>query len=320
MLSTNPTELENRSRGTLLPTSDLRTCRIHRSAPLGRSSRGSTPVGHSRLCLRSRGSAPVSRGLRCWSHWHCSVLASRSAVHSWRWSLGGLAGRLCLLELLLSLLGVAVEEEVHHHIPGLARDGSAKAPHLASEHPVKQTNRVAGLVVGWDSDVDEPQRRVGIAECNDWNVHIRGLTDGLVVCAGIGENEQARLLVVLLDLVGEATRGEAASNVLSTSVLGIFEHSTLTIWAGRNHAHISWVLDGHDDTSSEHHLLPGLGEVDDVHTVRTTLECVSLHLKVDVLGTEMHLAGEHLLDVIFSVGEVDGHCRQICGLQQKPPC
>merc|ERR1712159_925437 len=108
-----------------------------------------------------------------------------------------------LLELLLSLLRIPVEEEVDHNIPRLARDRSAETEDLTSKHPVQETDRVASLVVSRDCNIDESQRRVGIAESDDWDVHIRRLTNRLVVGARIGEDQQTRLHVLLLDLVSE---------------------------------------------------------------------------------------------------------------------
>merc|ERR1712182_79586 len=96
---------------------------------------------------------------------------------------------------------------------------------LHEQHPVQETNGEAGLVVCWDRDIHKSQRRVGVAESNDWDVHIRRLANWLVVSAWVCQNKQAGLHEFLLDLVSEAS-----SNVLGTSVLGIFEHSTLAIW------------------------------------------------------------------------------------------
>ena len=39
----------------------------------------------------------------------------------------------------------------------------------------------------------------------------------------------------------------------------------------------------------------------------TTLEGVLLHLEIYVLGTEVNLAREHLLDIFLCVRQIDGH-------------
>ena len=48
---------------------------------------------------------------------------------------------------------------------------------------------------------------VGVAEGDDGDVHVGRLLDRLVVGAGVGHNQQARLLKPLLDLVGEGACG-----------------------------------------------------------------------------------------------------------------
>lgn len=75
----------------------------------------------------------------------------------------------------------------------------------AGEQVVEDSNGVLGLVVGWDGHVHIGHAGVGVAEGDGWDVHVSGLLDGLVVCAGVSHNQQAGLLEVLLDLVGEGT-------------------------------------------------------------------------------------------------------------------
>lgn len=51
-----------------------------------------------------------------------------------------------------------------------------------------------GLVVGGDGNIDELQRRVGIAESDDWDVDVAGLSDSLVVDSGVGDDDESGLL------------------------------------------------------------------------------------------------------------------------------
>jgi len=241
-----------------LPASDLRGSGIGRSTPLGGSRGSGTPVTASRSSDRGGSWSGTPLGLGSW--WSGEVGWSGVGVG------GGLTGGGGLLELLLGLLRITVEEEVDDNVPRLAGDGATKAEDLTGEHPVHETDGVAGLVVGWDGNVDETEWGVGITESDDWDVHVTGLTDWLVVGARVGEHEKTWLLEVRLDLIGESTRGETSSNVGGAGVLGVLEHGTLTVWTGRDDTDISWVLDGHDDAGSEHELLPGLGEVDHVDT------------------------------------------------------
>lgn len=60
-----------------------------------------------------------------------------------------------------------------------------------------------GLVVGWDGNIDELQRRVGIAESDDWNVDVAGLSDSLVVDSGVGNDNESGLLEGSGNVIGE---------------------------------------------------------------------------------------------------------------------
>lgn len=72
--------------------------------------------------------------------------------------------------------------------------GSTETEDLAGEEPPDETYRVSGLVVGGDGNVDEFEGGIGIAECDDGDVDVRGFTDGLVVDARVGDDDETRLL------------------------------------------------------------------------------------------------------------------------------
>jgi hypothetical protein len=97
---------------------------------------------------------------------------------------------------------------------------------------------VLTLVVGRDGDVHIGDGRVGIAKGNRGDVHVSSLLDGLVVSARVGHNQQAGLLEVLLDLIGERSWGVSTSQGLSTKILGELIDCTLTIGASRDKADI----------------------------------------------------------------------------------
>lgn len=109
------------------------------------------------------------------------------------------------------------EEHVDHDGPrvGSAGDGAAETEDLAGKEPPDETDRVLRLVVGGDGNVDVAEGGVGVAEGNDGDVHVGRLTDGLVVNAGVGDDDEARLLVRPGDLVGEGSGGEAAGDLES---------------------------------------------------------------------------------------------------------
>ena len=171
-----------------------------------------------------------------------------------------------VLLLLLDLLRVAVEEHVDHDVPSIGSTGdrAAKAEDLAGKEPPGKTDRVTGLVVDGNSDVDELEGRVGVAEGDDGDVDVGRLTDSLVVDAGVGHDDETRLLERAGDVVREATRGETTSDGLGTSVGSVLEDGTVAVWAGGDDTDVIGVFNGGDDTSSKNELLPGLANVDDV--------------------------------------------------------
>ena len=70
---------------------------------------------------------------------------------------------------------------------------------------------------------------------------------------------------------------------------------------------VGGVLDGGDGAGGEHHLLPGLLDVDDVDAVGALLEDVLLHRRLGVLGADVGRGGQHLGDVglLETQGQVD---------------
>ena len=117
---------------------------------------------------------------------------------------------------------------------------SASAQHLPGQHPPHQANAVGALVVAGHGDVDELGRRVDIAQSHDGDVGVGGFSHWLVVSPsdgeksrvegnrketrvvemfsnnyakpGVADKKQPWLPESCLDLVGEGSRGETASN------------------------------------------------------------------------------------------------------------
>lgn len=117
---------------------------------------------------------------------------------------------------------------------------------------------MTALVIGRDSHINELSRRVGIAERKDGDVDVRSFLDSLGIGARIGDNDEAGFLERSGDVVGEVTRSETTSNSDGTCVSGELEDSTLTVWAGRDHANIGWVVNCDDDAGCQNDLLPGV--------------------------------------------------------------
>lgn len=115
---------------------------------------------------------------------------------------------------------------------------------------------MATLVVGGDGDVDVLGGGVGVAEGNDGDVNVRGLLDGLGVGAGVGDDDQARLLEGAGDVVGEATGGEATGDGGGAGVRGELEDGALAVGTGRDDANVGRVVNTDNDAGGEDNLLP----------------------------------------------------------------
>ena len=80
------------------------------------------------------------------------------------------------------------------------------------KEPPHEADALGALVVAGHSDVDELGGRVDIGECNNGDVGVGSLGDGLMVAPGVGDEEEPWLPEGSLDLIGEGARGEAASD------------------------------------------------------------------------------------------------------------
>ena len=78
---------------------------------------------------------------------------------------------------------------------------------------------------------------------------------------------------------------------LSSKYSSFEEHSQLLLKVPDTYENISGVGDGSDDSGSNHELLPGLGEVDDVDALVVALEHVGGHQAGAVLSTDLDLKG-----------------------------
>jgi len=203
-----------------------------------------------------------------------------------------------------------MDEDVDRDVPWLGtRDLIAETKHFAAEQPVHEGNGVLSLVVARNGDVDVVERAISVGEGNYGDVTIGGFIQRLVVLKRVGDDQQARLLELVLNVVRESTGSEAAGNWGSLGVGGILEDGTLGEWGGSGalngaDGNISGIFDGDDDSSSQNELLPGLSDVDDMNTVfGTSLEYIASHVGVAVAGAEVDLAGKHLAGVFFGQGQ-----------------
>jgi len=204
-----------------------------------------------------------------------------------------------LFLLLLLLIRVTIEEEIDHDVPRLfALELALDAKDFAGKKPVHQTDGGAALVVAGDGNIDVAERTVSAAKSNDGEVAVGSLSNSLVVHARVSHDEKTGLAETLLDLVGEGTRSETASDSLNAKISGELEDSTLTIRTLRNDNDVLGVLDASDDTGSKDQLLPGGLKVDDVNTISTGLENVGSHARIHVDSTDVRLTSKQHLHVL----------------------
>ena len=203
---------------------------------------------------------------------------------------GFLLSFLGFLLLALELFRVSPEERVDHDIPGgSSLEGSSQVEDFTSQKIVDQGDGLLASVVAWDSDIDVLKWRVGVAESDARDVGIRSLLDGLAISLGISDNQESWLHELAGDLVGEGTWGPSLSNGLSTSVMSELHHSSRTKRSLRANDDVLGILNGSDNSGSNHQLLPGLTEVDDVDVVVTLLVDITLHSEVNISGTNVGL-------------------------------
>ena len=155
-------------------------------------------------------------------------------------------------------LRITVEVQINHNIPLslTVGNGATQTQNLTRQHPPDQANSMATFVVGWDSNIDELGRGVGIAEGNDGNVDVGSLLDSLGVGAGISDDDEAGFLEGAGDVVGEVTGGETTCDGDGSGVCGELQDSALAIGTGGDDADIGWVVNGGDDAGCENNLLP----------------------------------------------------------------
>ena len=131
----------------------------------------------------------------------------------------------------------SLKVNTYGHIPA---DGAPQPQHLPGQEPPHEANALGALVVAGHGDVDELGRRVDIAQSHDGDVGIGGFSHWLVVSPsdgeksrvegnrketrvvemfsnnyakpGVADKKQPWLPESCLDLVGEGSRGETASN------------------------------------------------------------------------------------------------------------
>merc|ERR1719312_382423 len=271
-----------------------------------------------RSCSRYRSSCNSLGSWDCWSSHGLAIsgpILNRSALLATPVLLGGssellgssllgLSSLLPLTLLLLSLFRITVEEQIRHHLPRhVPRDRTPEPKNLPGQEPPHETDGWRRLVVAGNSHVNELCGRVHVAESYNGDVGVAGLGDGLMVGPGVADDKKPGLPEGGLDLISEGTGSEPSSNGTGSNVPCKLEYSSLGIGPTGHHEHISRILDGSNSPGSQHQLLPGLLQVDDVDTIGLLLEDVLLHRGLGVVGPNVGGSGQHFGDVILSNSE-----------------
>ena len=89
------------------------------------------------------------------------------------------------------------------------------------------TSLVSYLVVARNSNINMTQRRVGVTQGNDGDVHIGSLSYRLVIYSWVSNQQETGLTEGCLDLVSEGTWGETSSNWGSSGVMSKLQDGTL---------------------------------------------------------------------------------------------
>jgi len=108
-----------------------------------------------------------------------------------------------------------------------------------------------------------------------------------MVGSWVTDNDESWLLELLGVLIGKTSWGPFSTKVRGLGVSGELENSSLSILSVGDNKDISWVVNGGDDSSGNHELLPGLGDVKVMDTLLISGVDVWLHGLGGVLGTNM---------------------------------
>jgi len=85
-----------------------------------------------------------------------------------------------------------VHEEINHDFPFLVTgDVSSELEDFAGKEPEAVSNGVSSLVVCWDGNIDVGEVVVTISKSDDGDVHVRCFSDGLVVKAGVADDDES---------------------------------------------------------------------------------------------------------------------------------
>lgn len=210
-----------------------------------------------------------------------------------------------LLSLGKFLFNISVVEKIDEFFPFLVLlQLSSENLNFSGQHPVDHGDRVGGSVVAWDGNINEVEWGVRITESDAWDVDVGSLNNSLLITDGISNDQQSGFLEDLGVLVGQGTWGPSRGRGGDGSdELGELEDGSLSGNSGGNDDDVLWVLDGSDGSSSELDLLPGLLEVEDVDSFLVLVGDESLHVEVQVLGSDVAIGLQQSKEVLLFLGD-----------------
>ena len=113
-------------------------------------------------------------------------------------------------------------------------DITAELEGLTSEEPEDIGNGVTSLVVGGDGNVNPVERGVRVSQGDDGDVHVRSLSQALVVKTGVAHDDESGFKELLGVLIGQSSGDPFATEVVSTGIGGELEDSALSVLARGN--------------------------------------------------------------------------------------
>lgn len=89
----------------------------------------------------------------------------------------------------------------------------------------------------------------------------------------------------------QLTRSEPSGNRCCARVRCKLQHCPLPVGPGRDDEHFRGMFNGGDSSGRKQQFLPGVAQIDNVHTVGATLVNVLFHLEIDVCRAQMGVCG-----------------------------
>lgn len=121
-----------------------------------------------------------------------------------------------------------------------------------------------------------------------------------MVGSWVADNDESWLLELFGVLIGEGSWGPFSTEIVGTGVGSELKDGSLSELSIGNNEDIFWVVDGSDNSSSDHKLFPRLGDVQIVNTFLVSGVNVWLHFFGAVLSTNVDSGCKHKGKIFLS--------------------